>query len=233
MNGVRRLFGTTKDASQSSSASTMPQISNPSPITPLSSTGKIIYAVPPAPIQTNNLNGVGPGPSTANMVSPTTSPASPGMISASAFAKGGGGKMRPASRKVTDDSMRMDAESPISVASSSTPPPPMRSSTTPLSITRKRSVQASTTPTPPIRSYTGASSSSQISAAQIIRSPSPPRHVTLQALNPEWKNASSLVNTRDELLISLLSSEAVLDSREYAILGSEEVEELKNVCKKD
>ncbi|PPQ80493.1 hypothetical protein CVT26_004272 [Gymnopilus dilepis] len=35
------------------------------------------------------------------------------------------------------------------------------------------------------------------------------------------------LNTRDELLISLMASEAVIDCREFEILGAEEVEELK------
>ncbi|TFY58117.1 hypothetical protein EVG20_g8274 [Dentipellis fragilis] len=43
----------------------------------------------------------------------------------------------------------------------------------------------------------------------------------------EWKRASGFMNTRDELLISLLSSEAVVESRGYDILNAEEVEELK------
>jgi hypothetical protein len=38
-----------------------------------------------------------------------------------------------------------------------------------------------------------------------------------------------LLNVRDDLLMSLLTSEAVVDSREYEILSGEEVEELKNV----
>jgi len=36
-------------------------------------------------------------------------------------------------------------------------------------------------------------------------------------------------NTRDALLLSLLSSEAMVESREYEILSAEEVEELKKV----
>lgn len=45
----------------------------------------------------------------------------------------------------------------------------------------------------------------------------------------EWKHTSGLVNIRDELLVSLLTSEAVVDSRECEILSAEEVEELKKV----
>lgn len=37
------------------------------------------------------------------------------------------------------------------------------------------------------------------------------------------------MDTRDELLISLLASEELLDSREYDILSAEEVEDLKQV----
>lgn len=44
------------------------------------------------------------------------------------------------------------------------------------------------------------------------------------------KRASVPLSTRDELLLSLLSSEAVVDSRDFRVLGAEEVEELKKVC---
>ncbi|KAG1735686.1 Up-regulated during septation-domain-containing protein [Suillus paluster] len=43
----------------------------------------------------------------------------------------------------------------------------------------------------------------------------------------EWKRTSGLLNIRDDLLMSLLTSEAVVDSRECEILSGEEVEELK------
>ncbi|KAF9514747.1 hypothetical protein BS47DRAFT_1294739 [Hydnum rufescens UP504] len=42
-----------------------------------------------------------------------------------------------------------------------------------------------------------------------------------------WKNGSDPINTRDELLMMLLTSQAVLDSREFEILSAEEVDELK------
>ncbi|KAK7049761.1 hypothetical protein VNI00_005792 [Paramarasmius palmivorus] len=41
------------------------------------------------------------------------------------------------------------------------------------------------------------------------------------------KRSSGPINMRDELLLSLLASDAVVDSREFAILPAEEVEELK------
>lgn len=43
----------------------------------------------------------------------------------------------------------------------------------------------------------------------------------------EWKRTSGLVNIRDDLLMSLLASEAVVDSRHCEILSAEEIEELK------
>jgi Up-regulated During Septation len=42
-------------------------------------------------------------------------------------------------------------------------------------------------------------------------------------------NGVQQTNTRDALLLSLLSSEAMVDSRGYEILSAEEVEELKKV----
>ncbi|KAH7887374.1 Up-regulated during septation-domain-containing protein [Phlebopus sp. FC_14] len=47
------------------------------------------------------------------------------------------------------------------------------------------------------------------------------------SVGAEWKRTSGLVNLRDELLMSLLTSEAVVDSRECEILSAEEVDELK------
>ncbi|KAL0950197.1 hypothetical protein HGRIS_010189 [Hohenbuehelia grisea] len=57
----------------------------------------------------------------------------------------------------------------------------------------------------------------------------PPNGGSRQSAHSEldWKRASTAMNTRDELLISLLASEAVVDSRSFEILGSDEVEDLK------
>jgi hypothetical protein len=44
-----------------------------------------------------------------------------------------------------------------------------------------------------------------------------------------WKRNSGLLNTRDELLMSLMASEAVVDSRGFDILTAEEVEDFKKV----
>ncbi|KAG8894174.1 hypothetical protein FRC01_013130, partial [Tulasnella sp. 417] len=42
-----------------------------------------------------------------------------------------------------------------------------------------------------------------------------------------WRNAHSSVNMKDELLLSLLASQAVVDSKDSEILSAEDVEELK------
>lgn len=60
----------------------------------------------------------------------------------------------------------------------------------------------------------------------------PSRIVTRKSVKPssvdsEHKRSSSRLNNRDELLLSLLASDAVVDSREFEILGFEEVDELK------
>lgn len=44
-----------------------------------------------------------------------------------------------------------------------------------------------------------------------------------------WKRNSGTLNTRDELLMSLMASEAIIDSRGFDILSAEEVEDLKKV----
>ncbi|KAG0702418.1 Up-regulated during septation-domain-containing protein [Suillus ampliporus] len=66
-----------------------------------------------------------------------------------------------------------------------------------------------------------------------VPGPSSPRIPPPTPLRPrtsaasEWKRTSGLLNIRDDLLMSLLTSEAVVDSRECEILSGEEVEELK------
>jgi hypothetical protein len=87
--------------------------------------------------------------------------------------------------------------------------------------------------TPSSRGISSASLSRNVrSISPATRPSSPLAPSTLRkSINPqesEWKT-SGLLNTRDELLISLLSSEAVVDSREFEILTAELVEELKKV----
>ncbi|KAF9450966.1 hypothetical protein P691DRAFT_809166 [Macrolepiota fuliginosa MF-IS2] len=50
---------------------------------------------------------------------------------------------------------------------------------------------------------------------------------SVSKLDTEVKRSSGFSNTRDELLMSLLASEAVVDSREFTVLSSEEIEDLK------
>lgn len=60
----------------------------------------------------------------------------------------------------------------------------------------------------------------------------PSRVITRKSVNrSDAKRSSGFTNTRDELLFSLLASEAVVDSCSFTVLTSEEVEELKKVAK--
>jgi hypothetical protein len=72
----------------------------------------------------------------------------------------------------------------------------------------------------------------------VVRAPLPPNgggaRPVLNTRNVVPKNrtgvpSNGMVNTKDELLMSLLASEAVVDSRDSEILSSEQVEELKKV----
>ncbi|KAF8559447.1 hypothetical protein OG21DRAFT_1503350 [Imleria badia] len=94
-------------------------------------------------------------------------------------------------------------------------------------------------PTGSIASYNVASPTRRPvrnGSATILGSPTPsssrvpppcPAKPMMSESSAGWKHASGLVNIRDELLMSLLTSEAVVDSRECEILSAEEVEELK------
>ncbi|KAF9534120.1 Up-regulated during septation-domain-containing protein [Crepidotus variabilis] len=75
-------------------------------------------------------------------------------------------------------------------------------------------------PSSPTRAQTMPSSPASVSSS---------RYSTRKSVNtdPGWKRLSGNLNTRDELLMSLIASEAVIDSREFDILSAEEVEELK------
>ncbi|SRR5258708_2421290 len=53
--------------------------------------------------------------------------------------------------------------------------------------------------------------------------------LAIKPSNGVWRNGTLPINTKDELLMMLLTSQAVLDSREFEILSAEEVEELKRV----
>lgn len=61
--------------------------------------------------------------------------------------------------------------------------------------------------------------------------PMPPRvsQLSRKSAGAEWKRSSQMLNIRDDLLMSLLASEAIVDSRGCEILSAEEVEEMKKV----
>lgn len=89
---------------------------------------------------------------------------------------------------------------------------------------------------PPITSPTGSLDSYAITSPNGCSDfPSPSTGLVTSPPAPpitdgiEWKRTSGLVNIRDELLMSLLSSEAIIDSRNCEILSAEEIEELKKV----
>ncbi|KAI0701181.1 Up-regulated during septation-domain-containing protein [Cytidiella melzeri] len=57
--------------------------------------------------------------------------------------------------------------------------------------------------------------------------PSRVSQLSRKSTGTESKRSSQMLNIRDDLLMSLLASEAIVDSRGFEILSSEEVEELK------
>lgn len=73
------------------------------------------------------------------------------------------------------------------------------------------------------------------SRADSVRTTSPPRraariaHPNATPLTVDHRNGEDGYSTRDELLLSLLASEAVVECQGHEILSSEQVEELKKV----
>ncbi|KAI5115009.1 hypothetical protein M0805_008266, partial [Coniferiporia weirii] len=94
---------------------------------------------------------------------------------------------------------------------------------------QSRGSSISSPPRKPVPTSPGSSPSSAPRSSNALAGPSSPsrfmpsRVAQLRA----WKRASGPVDTRDELLMSLLASEAIVDSREFDILSAEDVEELK------
>ena len=62
-----------------------------------------------------------------------------------------------------------------------------------------------------------------------IRAPTPSQTPPPPTM-PKWQAASAMLSAKEELLLELLSSEAILDSQDCEILASDQVEELKKVC---
>lgn len=53
--------------------------------------------------------------------------------------------------------------------------------------------------------------------------------LTRKPVDGDGRRSSTLYSTKDDLLMSLLASEAIVDSRGCEVLSAEEVEELKKV----
>ena len=87
------------------------------------------------------------------------------------------------------------------------------------------------------RSLSNFSTPSPTRSSQYLPNNSPPSSSSLNRISRKsvnlsdsgWKRNSGPLNTRDELLMSLMASEAVVDSRGFDILTAEEVEDYKKV----
>ncbi|PPR02647.1 hypothetical protein CVT24_002130 [Panaeolus cyanescens] len=112
------------------------------------------------------------------------------------------------------------------------------SSTPYASLSRSTSSRANNTPNSapipsPARSQTMPNTPSQAGPSTPPRSlpnSTANRYSARKSVNPDnvpWKRTSGPLNTRDELIMSLMASEAVIDSRDFEILSTEEVEDLK------
>ncbi|KAG8900777.1 hypothetical protein FRB99_005767 [Tulasnella sp. 403] len=92
---------------------------------------------------------------------------------------------------------------------------------------RRRSGQASSPKAGPSSRPPLPSLSKAISQAEPNFRASPATSIPLTNSSLTWRNANPSLNMKDELLMSLLASQAMVDSRDSEILTAEEVEELK------
>ena len=109
------------------------------------------------------------------------------------------------------------------------PPPPSTGFTT-----RGLFIRKDRKPPPPVAGPSSTNSSPTTTTPPLRRKIPPPEWEELPDLPPDLPphpltNGVKQVNTRDALLLSLMSSEAMVDSRGYDILNAEEVDELKKV----
>ena len=174
------------------------------------------------PIANSNSGPNWPPPSTFNPVSSSpltpTNPDSPPQVSAS-----GGllSKSRPAAnaRKLG-----------TAIDITSHPGGPPGGGIDPISITHSDSLAQPR----PVRAYgvnNGISGGARKELPSLTRTKTPTTSQTPPPpIMPKWQAASAMLSAREELLLELLSSEAVLDSRDCDILASDQVEELKRVC---
>lgn len=85
----------------------------------------------------------------------------------------------------------------------------------------------------PVKAYgvnNGISGGARKELPSLTRIKTPTSQTPPPPTMPKWQAASAMLSAREELLLELLSSEAVLDSRDCEILASDQVEELKRVC---
>jgi hypothetical protein len=99
------------------------------------------------------------------------------------------------------------------------PPPPTKA----LFIRKERK------PPPPVSGSSSTTSSPTASTPPPRRKAPPSEWEEALSPSPSHSQANNvqLANTRDVLLLSLLSSEAMVESRDYEVLSAEEVEEFK------
>ena len=205
MNGVRRLLGAATGASPSSPDKDSPPLqTNSATAVPLSV--KNNTQAPNWPPQ--------PSPTT---LSPKQTTLSESIQYTAAFflGKKDSGQQASAEEEITTGSP-YSAIRPVNGLSS-------HSHTK--SLPREQILQQSPSP-----SHTPRNGSLSNSSSPIL----PSRVITRKSVNrpdKDVRRSSGLTNTRDELLSSLLASEAIVESSGFAVLTSEEVEELKKVTK--
>ncbi|OCH95907.1 hypothetical protein OBBRIDRAFT_444192 [Obba rivulosa] len=204
MNGVRRFLGGGGTGSASSTPTTQTQ---PLPSTSPPSASPPLPPIPPtAPLAISAKPSWPPSP----IQSPSQSPVgSPKTTTAALF-------------------FRKDRQRPPPSHNSS-----VSAGTSPEDETGNTSVSSQPLSTPPRDSGVGSPRSQTFSSP--VAGPSSPRVLVPQRVSElarkqpgsESRRASGIYNTKDDLLLGLLASEAVVDSRGCEILNSEEVEELK------
>ncbi|KAG8966104.1 hypothetical protein FRC03_012516 [Tulasnella sp. 419] len=154
-----------------------------------------------------------PATSTAELSSPT-SPASPGTTTKAAFFRKNSG---PSSRSSSRD--RSFGQSISDIPSSSVRQTPRRKGSS-LSISSSPPMPQQQLPRPSLPSLATAISSSDLNQRAFPAT-------SLHPSSPSTSKNISTFNIKDELLISLLASQAVVDSRDAEMLSSEDVDELK------
>lgn len=128
---------------------------------------------------------------------------------------------------------------PLRLARRSPPPSPMRQVSLPSPSSSRREPDADADDIPPLpgrsKSLGKQPRPSMLTRDRQPSITSPKKSMSVSSRSPRTAYAprpgagADAVNTRDHLLMMLLSSQAVLDSRDFEVLGAEEVEELKTV----